>query len=97
MNVQEVEKLTPVTEEKQSVGTRIKNGFSNTIYKISEGFKDFFVWFVVNLPYLLIWGIIIAAILLITRRILKKQKPKNTTPPPSPTTLFGQQDNDRKG
>lgn len=96
MNIQEVEKLTPVTEEKQSVGTRIKNGFSNTIYKISEGLKDFFVWFVVNLPYLLIWGIIIAAVILITRRILKKQRAKTTTPPPSPTTLFGQQENDRQ-
>jgi uncharacterized membrane protein len=74
MNVQEVEKLTPVVEIKQSVGARIKNGFSDTIYHISEGFKNFFVWFVVNLPYLLIWAVIIAVAVLLIRRYLRKGK-----------------------
>lgn len=96
MSIQEVEKFTPVTEVKQTVGQRIQNGFSNTIYKISEGFKDFFVWFVVNLPYLLIWGIIIAAVILITRRVLKKRRIKNTTPSLSATIQSEQQDNNRQ-
>ena len=71
--IQEVEKLTPQAEYKQSVGTRIKNGLSDTVYNISEGFKDFFVWFVVNLPYLLIWGIVIAVAIVIIRRLARKQ------------------------
>lgn len=74
MNIQEVEKLTPAVEIKQSVGTRIKNGFSNTVYNITEGCKNFFVWFVVNLPYLIIWGAIIAVIILIIRRIIGKDR-----------------------
>lgn len=85
MNIQEVDKLTPVTEIKQSVGTRIKNGFSNTMYHLSEGLKNFFVWFVVNLPYLLIWAIIIAAIWFIIRRAMKKSEAKTEKrilPPP---------------
>ena len=76
LSIQEVEKLTPVTEEKQTVGSRIKNGFSNTMYKINEGLKDFFVWFVINLPYLLIWGFIIAVIVIIVRRYMKKEQKK---------------------
>ena len=81
LSIQEVDKLTTVTEVKQSVGTRIKNGFSDTMYKISEGFKDFLVWFAVNLPYLLIWGIIIAVILIITFRTMKKQKARKSIHP----------------
>lgn len=93
MNIQEVEKLTAVAEVKQTVGSRIKNGFGDTIYKITEGLKDFFVWFIVNLPYLLIWAVIILAIVLITKRILKKQKAKSATlptPPVPPVMFYGQ-------
>ncbi len=82
LNIQEVEIFTPKAELKQTVGTRISNGFNNTIYHISEGAKNFFVWFIVNLPYLLIWGVFIAAIVLIIRRLLIKYK--NTITPPGP-------------
>lgn len=81
LSIQEVEIFTPVTEEKQSLGTRMKNGFSDTMYHLSEGFQNFLVWLVVNLPYLIIWGIIIAVAAIITRRILKKSKANNGNPP----------------
>lgn len=81
MNIQEVEKLTPVTEKKQTVWTRIKNGFGDTMYKISSGLKDFLVWFVVNLPYLLIWALIICVIIIIIRRSMKKSRAKKYVPP----------------
>lgn len=88
LSIQEVEKLSPTVEIKQTVGTRIKNGFSNTVYSISEGLQNFLVWFVVNLPYLLIWTVIIAVIVLITRRVYKKytgdDRPKNPPTPPVP-------------
>jgi hypothetical protein len=88
LSIQEVEKLSPTVEMKQTVGTRITNGFSETIYNISEGLQNFLVWFVVNLPYLLIWTVIIAAIVLITRRVYKKytgdDHPKPPTPPVPP-------------
>ncbi len=98
MSIQEVEKLTPVTEIKQTVGTRIKNGFSDTVFNISEGFKDFFVWFVVNLPYLLIWGIIIAIIVIVVLRKMKRQKAKEQKLPPPPISyLKNWDDNGQKG
>lgn len=71
ISVNEVERITP-TDEKETVLTRIKNGFSDSIYNITEGLKDFFVWFVVNLPYLLIWAVIITAAVIITRRLIRK-------------------------
>jgi hypothetical protein len=83
MNIQEVKTFTPVVEIKQSVGARIKTGFSNSIYHLSEGAKDFFVWFVVNLPYLVIWAIILTAIALISRRIYRKNKQRWTQKPPT--------------
>jgi hypothetical protein len=87
LSIQEVEKLTPVAETKQTVGDRIKNGFSDTMYKLSEGLKDFFVWFVVNLPYLLIWAVIIAAALFLIRRSLKKRRKGAVMPPMPPINL----------
>lgn len=90
LSIQEVEKLTPSVEIKQTVGTRIKNGFSNTMYRLSEGFKNFVVWFVVNLPYLLIWAVIITAVVLIGKRSykkrIKKNLPSNPPVPPEPPT-----------
>jgi hypothetical protein len=88
LSIQEVEKLSPTVEMKQTVGTRIKNGFSDTMYNISEGLQNFLVWFVVNLPYLLIWTIIIAVGAFIVRRVIKKKMggnlPKNPPTPPVP-------------
>lgn len=83
LNIQEVKKFTPAVEIKQSVGARIKNGFSDTMYRLSEGVKDFIVWFVVNLPYLIIWAIILTAIALVIRRIYKKNKQSETQKPPT--------------
>lgn len=74
LTVYEVERMTPTSEEKETVFTRIKNGFSKSIFDISEGFKNFFVWFVVNLPYLIIWAIVITATVIISRKIYKKRK-----------------------
>ncbi|MGB4658455.1 MAG: DUF4349 domain-containing protein [Mobilitalea sp.] len=78
MSVQEVERITPDVEEKKTVGSRIKNGFSDTMYNISEGLKNFFVWFVVNIPYLMIWAAFIIIILLIVRKYYKKKNEKDT-------------------
>ena len=88
LSIQEVKKLTPATTIKQPVGTRIKNGFSNTMYKLSEGFQNFIVWFVVNLPYLFLWAAAIIITILIVkkvrRKIDKKQSSHSQIPPEDP-------------
>ncbi|MBU5332657.1 DUF4349 domain-containing protein [Anaerocolumna aminovalerica] len=78
MNIQEVERMTAVAEKKLSVWDRIRIGFGDTMFNIGEGLQNFFVWFIVNLPYLLIWAVIIAMIAIISRRYVKKSKIKST-------------------
>lgn len=77
LNIQEVERMTVTEVAKPSVWDRISNGFADTMYDIGEGVKNFFVWFVVNLPYLLIWVFIIVVSVLIGRKCYKKSKAKN--------------------
>ncbi|MDF2511060.1 MAG: putative secreted protein [Herbinix sp.] len=81
LSINEVEKLTPVSEQKETLGTRIKNGLGNTMYNLSSGFQNFFVWLIVNLPYLLIWGVIITIIVIVSRRGIKKYNAKKDSAP----------------
>lgn len=78
LNIQEVERMTETKDVKKTVWNRIHSGFSNSIYNISEGLKDFFVWFVINLPYLLLWGIIITVAILVGNKYYKKNSSKKT-------------------
>lgn len=85
LNIREVERITPVSEDKLSVWDRISTGFGDTMYRISEGLQNFFVWFVVNLPYLIIWAVIITASVMIGKKIYRKvienSKTKQSLPP----------------
>lgn len=74
LNIEEVRRLTP-TQEK-SVWDKIKNGFGNTIYRIGEDIEDGFIWFVVNIPYFVLWIVIIAVVLLFGRGIVKRKRNK---------------------
>ena len=76
LSIYEVERTSPSTEEVKTVGNRIKTGFSDTMYNISEGLKNFAVWFVVNLPYIIIWAVIITVAVFVIKRIVKKVKVK---------------------
>jgi len=74
LTIYEVERITPVAEEKKTVWNRIHNGLSDTLYDISEGVKNFIVLFVVNLPYLIIWGGIFAIGVLIFRGFYRRYR-----------------------
>ena len=62
--------------EPETVGERISSGLSDTFYDLGEAFKDFAVWFVVNLPYIIIWGIIIALAIFIIIKIANRRNRK---------------------
>ncbi|MGN0495279.1 MAG: DUF4349 domain-containing protein [Lachnospiraceae bacterium] len=74
INLSEVSYTVPVDDS--SVFARIKTGLQTTFRDISYDFADFFVWFIVNLPYLIIWAIIIFVIYRIIRRCVRKSKAK---------------------
>lgn len=90
LKIQEVDKITPVVEKKQSAGEKIKTGFSESMYNIGKGFENFFVWLIINLPYLLIWGIIIAIIVIVVRRLIKKSNANKKTHPQPVPIPYGQ-------
>ena len=86
LSVTEVKEYTPIVEEEPTVWQRISTGFRRSLKDIGEGFTDFFVWFTVNSPYILIWGTVIVVIILILRkrgrpriRMGKKKEPKEPT------------------
>lgn len=74
--VEEVESLTPVVQ--MSAWEKMSVGFLESAKNIGRGIKNFFIYLVVYLPYLILWAVIILAVLLIVRFFSKRssQKPK---------------------
>ena len=85
LNITEVKEYTPVIEEEPTMWQRITEGFGRSIRDIVDGVKEFFIWVMVNSPYLLIWGVVIAAALTILRKRRGKNKRKKQLPPESET------------
>ena len=86
LSVTEVKEYTPIVEEEPTVWQRISTGFARTTKNIREDLADFFVWVVVNSPYLVFWGIVITCVVLILRkrrgkscRRRKPEKPEDPT------------------
>lgn len=74
ISISEVKELTPI--EEPTVWERISEGFGESLLSIGHGALDFGIWFLVHIPYLVIWGVIITAVVLIIRRHRKKKKKK---------------------
>lgn len=74
INVSEVIAYTPVVEEEKTTWQRISEGFIESITDIGHGIKEFFIGFIIALPYLVIWAIIIFVIITIIRSLLRMSK-----------------------
>ena len=70
--IDEVEVYTPV--EKETVWERISVGFMDSLKSIGEGMKEAAIWFVIHIPYLVIWAIVIVIMVLILKKIKKRTK-----------------------
>ncbi len=81
--ITEVQEFTPVIEEEPTTWERIRDGFGDSIEDITEGVKEFFIWFLVNSPFLVIWGAILTGIFLIVRKKFSR-KPVKKAPRPNP-------------
>lgn len=79
LTIYEVEVLTPT--ENPTVWHRISTGFSDTLKDLGEGLTDFFVWVVVNSPYLVIWALVIGLAVFAIRRTVRKKAKKQAPPP----------------
>lgn len=74
LNIQEVTRLTPV--EEPTTWSRIKNGFSENLYNLGEGIKDFFIGIVINIPYIVLWIILLGIAAFIGFLVVKHDKKK---------------------
>ena len=80
--LEEVVEYTEVEEEPETVWERIASGFSKNIKNIGKGLVNFFVWVIVALPYLILWGAIIAVVVIIILRVTRGKKKKSAKMPP---------------
>ncbi len=76
LDISEVVELTPVQTEEKTVWERIGEGFVKSLTDIGNGCKEFFVWFVVSLPYLLLIALIVFVIVRVIMFIAKRQDKK---------------------
>ena len=73
--VNQVTTYTP--PEEASRWERMTTGFVDSLYGVAEGFLDFVVGFIIALPFLIVWGIIITGIVLVIRAIVKASAKKS--------------------
>jgi len=72
-----VYEVTRVQEKApETLWERISNGWADTLYDISEGAQNFLVWFVINIPYLVFWGVVIVVLVVILKKQNTKRKAK---------------------
>ena len=69
LSIDEVEQYTPT--EETTVGQRIANGFMNSLRGVGRGISNFAIWFVINIPYLVVWVVAIVVIFLIVGAVRK--------------------------
>lgn len=83
LEISEVERISTVPVAKPGVFERIKQGLSDNLYDIGEGFKDLFVGIVSALPYLLMLVVVILVAVLIVKRILRSNSKKQPADVPA--------------
>ena len=75
INVEEVEHYTPQPEK--TTWERMKTGFGENVYRVTNGIKNLGIEFVIAIPILLVWAVVIAAGVILVRIILKKKYRKD--------------------
>ena len=72
LSIEEVQQYTPVAEK--TVWERISTGFGDSLENLGDGIVDFFVWVVVNSPYLVLWGVILGIALFLLLKLRRRKK-----------------------
>ena len=75
LRINEVQRYTPPVEK--GTWERIRIGFSENVYRVGDGLKEFFIGFAISLPVLFIWVIIIALVAFIVRLIVRAAEKGN--------------------
>jgi uncharacterized protein DUF4349 len=73
MYIQEVRLMSQGIEEEKTLGSRIQSGLGETLYNMRRGLENFIVWFLINIPYIIIWAILIILLIFIIKRVAGKR------------------------
>ena len=74
LNIQEVRNITGTNAV--TIGERISNGFSETLYNLQVFFEDLIVFVVVNIPIFLIIAVVVIIALLVLRALRRSARKK---------------------
>lgn len=75
LSIDEVERYTP--SAKKGTWERIRVGFSENVYRVGNGIREFFIGFVIFLPILLVLAVIIALLAAVIRLLLHISEKNN--------------------
>lgn len=76
ISVEEVKVYTEEVTKPKTGWERMSEGFLRSIWNIAYDLENFAIGFVIRIPYLIVWGIIIGIIFLIVRGIIKSRRKK---------------------
>ena len=73
LDINEVERETNVSD-KLSYGEEIRQGLSDTFYALGQGFRGFSIWFIVNLPVILLLAVIVLVVVVVIRKVSRRTR-----------------------
>ena len=83
LSLEEVAVLTEL--EEPTVWTRIRDGFTESLQGVSDGFVDLFVYLIAGSPYIAVTGALLALVIVLARKQSRKaQKEKQSAPSENP-------------
>ena len=77
INIQEVEKLTNAENPSTGFGTRVKNAFSDSLYRFNIGIQNFVISLIYLAPFILLIGLLAFLVYLLTKKFKLFENYKN--------------------
>ncbi|MBR5112594.1 MAG: DUF4349 domain-containing protein, partial [Clostridia bacterium] len=75
VDISEVERVS-TANTKLGFLQELKERLSDNLYDIGQGFRNFAIWFISSIPYILIFGAIAAVAIIVIKKIIRKKKAK---------------------
>ncbi len=77
VEISEVERVSSAGS-KLSFMQELRERFSDNLYNIGQGLRNFAIWFISSIPYILIFGAVAAVAIIIIKKIIRKKKAKKS-------------------
>lgn len=74
LDIEEVRELTPIVEAEETAWKRIAEGFMTNLKDVGRDLEDFGIGFVIHIPYMSVWAVIIAVIVVVIKLVIRGNK-----------------------